>query len=249
MDAVPHPRPSSSSDGLRALVDLASPDVAGPPERFLLPDGPRAAAVLAGVRSARQGRPAERIPAVLPVVVGACAFLVATSASGPALGAWAAVFVTMWSAAARALYLLLTTAGGGARAQVRSVALSREDSRRIARGAASAFADVLRAGGDADAAFGRYHEVLVRLTRFELAAGQAVAADRDLARLLPDDPLRPVAVQIAEGKAARAVAHRAAARAAADELQATLRSQREPEPPLRADHGPVARGARSRRAP
>ena len=157
---------------------------------------------------------------VLGVVVLVWAGAIA-SGSAAAVAVWAAALLAMSWATARALWSLLAASGSGPRIRGRTVALSREDSKRIARRAASAYAVQLRAGNcDADAAFSSYHQVLVSLARFELAAGQAVVADRDLARLLPDDPLRPVAGQMAQDRAARAIAHRAAARAAADELQA-----------------------------
>jgi hypothetical protein len=233
VEPVPDRQTSSRRDGLRALVELASGDVAGQPDRFLLPNGPREAAVLAGVGTVRKDRPADLtsgLLAVFAVVIGAYSCAVATMAPGLAAAMWAAVFVAISWAAARALFRALTASVTGARARGRFVALSREDSKRIAGGAACAFADLLRADdcdADADAAFGSYHEVLVSLARFELAAGQAVAADRNLARLLRDDPLRSVAGQMAQDKAVRAVAHRAAARAAADKLQAALRSRQE----------------------
>lgn len=97
--------------------------------------------------------------------------------------------------------------------------------------AAAAAADLLREGVPGqDTAFERYHQVLVSLARFELAAGQAVAADRDRARLAPDDPLRSVAGQMAQDRAARAVAHRAAARAEAERLETALGGHRKGMP-------------------
>jgi hypothetical protein len=230
VEPVPHRQPSSRGEGLRALVELASGDVAGQPERFLLPNGPREAAAIAGVGTVREDRPADPasgLLALVAVVIGVCACALATRASSPAAGAWAAVLVAISWAAARALVRTVAAFSTGARARGHFVALSREDSKRIARGAASAFADSLRGDDcDTDAAFGCYHGVLVSLSRFELAAGQAVTADRDLARLPPDDPLRSVAGQIAQDKAALAVAHRAAAQAVADNLRASLRSRR-----------------------
>ena len=200
-------------------------------ERFLLPNGPREAAALAtlgAVRQRRPSRPASAPLAVFAIVVGVYAGVIASMASGRAAALWAIAFVPMSWAAVRALWRAVSVSGTGARARGRSIALSREDSKRIARRAASAFVDVLRAGDrDVDAAFDDYHEVLVSLARFELVAGQAVAADRDLTRLLRDDPLRSVAGQMAQDKAAQAVTHRAAARAAADELQAVLLTRRE----------------------
>jgi hypothetical protein len=229
VEPVAHRQTSSHHDGLRALVELASGDVAGRPERFVLPDGPRHAAALAGSRDARErpGGPADGLLApVALVVLVACTCAVATLAAGPAVGVWAALFVATSSATARALVRALAGTGTGAGARSHCVALSREDSKRIAHRAAGASAALLRAdGGDPDAAFSGYHEALLSLARYELAAAQAVAADRDLARLLPDDPLRSVAGQLAQDKAARAVAHRTAARAAADRLQADLRSR------------------------
>lgn len=227
MEPVPHRQTSSRRDGLRALVDLASGDVAGEPEEFLLPNGPHEAAALAGVGGVRQDRscPSTVGPrAVFGIIVGVYAGVIAGIASGSASAILAAVFVVAMSwAAARALFRLLAASGTGARPQGRSIALSREDSKRIARRAGSAFAALLRAGEcDAHAAFDSYHEALLALARFELAAGQAVAADRDLTRLQADDPLRSLATQMAQDKAAHAVTHRTAARAAADELQAAL---------------------------
>ena len=222
MEPVPHRQEPSHRGGLRALVELASADVAGQPERFLLPDSPREAAALASIGAVRQDRashPASGPLTVLGIVVLVWAGAIATIASGEAGAVWAAAFVAMSWATARALWSLLAHSGSGPRVRGRTVALSREDSKRIARRAASAYARQLRAGDGDDDAFRSYHEVLVALVRFELAAGQAVVADRDLARLLPDDPLRPVAGQMAQDRATRAVAHRAAARAAADELQ------------------------------
>ncbi len=227
---APHRQTSARGDGLRALVELTSGDVAGQPERFLLPNGPREAAALAGAGTVRKDRPADPasgLLALFAVVIGIYLCVVATIASGSAAGAWVAVFVAISWAAARALVRALAASGTGARARGHFVVLSREDSKRIARRAAPTFADLLHADNcDADAAFGSYQEALVSLARFEFAAQQAVVADRDLARLLPDDPLRSVAGQIAQDKAAHAVAHRAAARTAADDLQVALRSRR-----------------------
>ena len=224
MEPAPHRQAVSPRDGLRALVELASADVAGQPERFLLPDSPREAAALAGVGAVRQDRRSRAASGprtvLLVVVVVWAGAIVATIASGSAGAVWAVAFVGMSWAAARALWALLAASGSGPKVRGRTVALSREDSKRIARRAAHAFAGQLRLGDcDVEAAFRSYHQVLVALARFELAAGQAVAADQDLARLRPDDPLRPVAGQMAQDRAARAIAHRAAARAAADELQ------------------------------
>ncbi len=227
---VPPRQPPFRGEGLRALVEVASRDVAGQPERFLLPNGPREAAAMVGVGIAREDHPADLasgLLALVAVVIGVYACAVVMMASGPAAAAWAAVFVATSWAAARALVRLLAASGTGARARGHFVALSREDSKRIAREAACTFGDLLRGDDcDTDAAFGSYHEVLVSLARFELAAKQAVAADRDRARLLLDDPLRSVAAQMAQDKAALAVAHRAAARAVADDLQAALHCRR-----------------------
>jgi hypothetical protein len=147
--------------------------------------------------------------------------------ASPAAAVFLAVFVgIVWLAA---LGLLRASAVcGAARVGGRSVALSRDDSKRIARRAATAAGELLRAGGpERDAAFDAYHRALVSLARFELAAGQACAADRDRGRLSPGDPLRPVAGQITQDRAARAVAHRAAARAEAERLEAALRGHRQ----------------------
>ncbi len=222
MTSVPNPRMSPRQDGLRALVDLASGDLAGQPERFLLPNGPREAAELVGVGAA-QDRPAgwaTGLFAMSGIVSGIYACVLVTLASGPGAAVWAAVLVAIMWAAARALVRALASSVTGARARGRCVALCREDSKRIAHRAACGLTDALRADDcDNCVAFANYHEALVSLVRFELAAGQALAAHRDLARLLHDDPLRSVAAQMAQDKAVRAVAHRAAARAAADRLR------------------------------
>jgi hypothetical protein len=122
---------------------------------------------MVGVGTVREDRPADLasgLLALVAVVIGVYACAVVMMASGPAAAAWAAVFVATSWAAARALVRLLAASGTGARARGHFVALSREDSKRIARTAASAFGDSLRGDDcDTDAAFGSYDEVLVSL--------------------------------------------------------------------------------------
>lgn len=230
MEPVRHEQASPGRAGLRALVELASREAAAQPERFVLPNDPGEAAALFGVGVVppdRSSHPASAPLAVVGIVVAVYAGAITTMASGSAVGIWAALFVAMSCGAAVALFRLLTASRTGASARGRSISLSREDSKAVARKAVSAFADLLRADDcNADDAFSTYHAALVALARFELAAGQAVAADRDLCRLLPSDPLRRVAAQMAQDKALRAVTHRAAARAAADQLQAAVRARR-----------------------
>jgi hypothetical protein len=238
--SVPRPQASSrpaqppGKDGLRALVDLASEAADGPPERFPLPNGPREAAALAGGRTAEAARgassAASRALVAVAVVAGALLSVLVIAAE-PVAAPFLAVFVGLTWAAAQGLLRASAACGTAATVRGRSVALFRDDSKRIARRAAAAAGALLRADGpERHAAFDGYHRALISLTRFELAAAQACAADRDRARLSPGDPLRSVAGQIAQDRAERAVAHRAAARAEAERLEAALHRHREGPP-------------------
>jgi hypothetical protein len=229
--ATSRPAQPPHQDGLRALVDLASKAATGPLERFPLPNGPREAAAQARGGTAEQARRASSAVIGVLVAVGVVAWLLLSAAVVLTASRAAAVFLAVFVGIVWLAALGLVRACGAARVGGRSVALSRDDSKRIARRAATAAGELLRAGGpERDAAFDAYHRALVSLARFELAAGQACAADRDRSRLSPGDPLRPVAGQIAQDRAARAVGHRAAARAEAERLEAVLHGHRQGPP-------------------
>jgi hypothetical protein len=236
LNVAPVPRPQAPSvpaqpprsDGLRVLVDLASDDGAGLPEHFLLPDSPNEAAA----RARREPTPDARtiagsasvLLAGVAVVAGvylSVIFMIAADAAAAAL--IPVVFVVLVWAAARRMIRAYIFGSGTVGTRGHCVALSRDDSKRIARRAAAASAELLRrSDGTQDIAFERYHRTLVSLARYELAAGRALVAERDRARLRPDDPLRSVAEQMAQDRAAVAMAHRAAARRETECLEASL---------------------------